>query len=136
MSWISNTVSSSIGRKIVMAVTGLFLCSFLVVHLIGNLQLFKGDGGLAFNTYSHFMSTNPLIRVAEIILVAGFVFHIYESVMLTRRNQAARGGQGYVADHIEQNSDWKSRNMGLLGSVILVFQIGRASCRERVCSTV
>lgn len=123
MSWINNTLSSSIGRKIIMAVTGLFLCSFLVVHLIGNFQLFKGDGGLAFNTYSHFMSTNPMIRVAEIILVAGFGFHIYEALVLTRRNQSARGNQKYVVDHIGQNSDWKSRNMGVLGSVILVFLI-------------
>ncbi len=110
------------GRKIVMSVTGLFLCSFLVVHLIGNLQLFNNDGGQAFNTYSHFMGTNPIIRTMEIVLLAGFVFHIYDALVLTRRNKAARP-IGYANNHPEQNSTWSSRNMGLLGTVILVFLI-------------
>lgn len=121
MSWLSKALSSSIGRKIIMAVTGLFLCSFLVVHLVGNLQLFKNDGGAAFNIYSHFMGTNPVIRTVEWVLVAGFVFHIYESILLTRRNKAARGARGYVVNHNEQNSPWQSRNMGLLGTIILIF---------------
>ncbi|MCB2377856.1 succinate dehydrogenase cytochrome b subunit [Hymenobacter sp. BT635] len=120
MSWISKTFSSSIGRKIIMSITGLFLCSFLVVHLIGNLQLFKDDGGQAFNVYSHFMGTNPIIRTVEWVLVLGFGFHIYESFVLTRRNKTARGN-GYVTDHAEQNSPWQSRNMGLLGTIILIF---------------
>ncbi|MFD1469449.1 succinate dehydrogenase cytochrome b subunit [Hymenobacter caeli] len=122
MSWISKTFSSSIGRKIVMSLTGLFLCTFLVVHLVGNLQLFKHDDGAAFNTYSHFMGTNPVIRTIEWGLVLGFGFHIYEALMLTRRNQTARP-QRYVANHSEQNSEWTSRNMGILGSIILVFLI-------------
>ena len=122
MSWISKTFSSSIGRKIVMSLTGLFLCTFLVVHLIGNLQLFKHDGGTAFNIYSHFMGTNPIIRTIEWGLVLGFGFHIYEALMLTRRNQAARP-QKYVVNHSEQNSEWTSRNMGILGSLILIFLI-------------
>lgn len=120
MSWISKTFSSSIGRKIIMAITGLFLCSFLVVHLVGNLQLFKNDGGQAFNVYSHFMGTNPLIRTVEWVLVLGFGFHIYESFVLTRRNQTARGSN-YASNHAEQNSPWQSRNMGLLGTIILIF---------------
>ena len=120
MSWISKTFSSSIGRKIVMSLTGLFLCSFLVVHLVGNLQLFKNDDGVAFNIYSHFMGTNPIIRTVEWLLVLGFGFHIYESWALTRRNQTARG-TNYVVNHSEQNSRWQSRNMGLLGTIILVF---------------
>ena len=122
MSWISKTFSSSIGRKIVMSLTGLFLCTFLVVHLVGNLQLFKHDGGVAFNSYSHFMGTNPIIRTIEWGLVLGFGFHIYEALMLTRRNRTARP-QKYVANHSEQNSEWTSRNMGILGSIILIFLI-------------
>ena len=122
MSWISKTFSSSIGRKIVMSLTGLFLCTFLVVHLVGNLQLFKHDDGAAFNTYSHFMGTNPIIRTIEWGLVLGFGFHIYEAVLLTRRNQGARP-QKYAVSRPEQNSQWTSRNMGLLGSIILVFLI-------------
>ncbi|TPE42840.1 succinate dehydrogenase cytochrome b subunit [Pontibacter mangrovi] len=122
MNWFTKTFSSTVGRKIVMAVTGLFLCSFLVVHLIGNLQLFRNDGGEAFNLYSDFMAHNGVIRFMEIILVLGFVFHIYDALVLTRLNKAARP-IGYVNSHPEENSSWSSRNMGLLGTVILVFLI-------------
>ncbi|MBB6612031.1 succinate dehydrogenase cytochrome b subunit [Pontibacter sp. Tf4] len=120
MNWFTKTFSSTIGRKIIMSITGLFLCSFLVVHLAGNLTLFYKDGGEAFNIYSHFMANNMLIRIMEIVLVLGFVFHIYDAVVLTRRNKAARP-VGYYNSHPEQNSTWSSRNMGLLGTVILVF---------------
>ncbi|WP_324671582.1 succinate dehydrogenase cytochrome b subunit [Hymenobacter sp. GOD-10R] len=120
MSWISNTFSSSIGRKVVVAITGLFLCSFLVVHLIGNFQLFKNDGGAAFNIYSHFMGTNPVIRTVEWVLLLGFVFHIYESYTLAVRNRAARS-VGYVESRPSQNSPWYSRSMALLGTIILLF---------------
>jgi succinate dehydrogenase / fumarate reductase, cytochrome b subunit len=122
MSWFTKTFSSSIGRKLVMSITGLFLCSFLVIHLIGNLQLFNDDAGAAFNIYSEFMGHNMVIRVMEFVLLAGFVFHIWDAVALTRRNKKARGA-GYAVNHSEQNSNWSSRNMGLLGTVILVFLI-------------
>ncbi|GAA4301305.1 succinate dehydrogenase cytochrome b subunit [Nibribacter koreensis] len=122
MSWFSKTFTSTIGRKLLVAVTGLFLCSFLVVHLVGNLQLFKDDGGAAFNVYSHFMATNPIIRTMEIVLVLGFLFHIYEALVLTRRNKAARPTE-YAYNRPQDNSNWSSRNMGLLGTVILVFLI-------------
>jgi len=122
MSWFTKTFSSTIGRKIVMSITGLFLCSFLVVHLIGNLQLFKSDNGDAFNMYSHFMATNPIIRTMEIVLLLGFVFHIWDAVALTRKNKAARS-VGYAYNRPQDNSNWSSRNMGLLGTVILVFLI-------------
>ena len=123
MSWISKSLSSSIGRKIIMAVTGLFLCSFLVVHLVGNLQLFKADNGVAFNAYSEFMGHNPIIRTLEIVLVLGFGFHIYEGLSLAIKNRSARGSQGYVANHIEQNSSWHSRSMAMLGSIVLFFLV-------------
>ena len=122
MNWFTQTFSSTVGRKIIMSITGLFLCSFLVVHLIGNLQLFNNDGGAAFNIYSRFMGTNPIIRTMEIVLLLGFLFHIYDAIVITRRNKAARP-IGYVNSHPEENSTWASRNMGLLGTVILVFLI-------------
>ncbi|PSR52159.1 succinate dehydrogenase [Adhaeribacter arboris] len=120
MSWFTKTFSSTIGRKLIMSLTGLFLCSFLVVHLIGNLQLFKDDGGEAFNIYSKFMGHNPVIRTLELVLLAGFAFHIWDALALTRRNKSARS-VGYAVNHLDQNSNWSSRNMGLLGTVILVF---------------
>lgn len=122
MSWFTKTFSSSIGRKLVMSITGLFLCSFLVVHLIGNLQLFSSDGGVAFNAYTYFMTHNPVIRVMEIVLLLGFVFHIWDAIALTMKNKKARTVD-YAVNHSEQNSNWSSRNMGLLGTVILVFLI-------------
>ncbi len=122
MNWFTKTFSSTVGRKIVMSITGLFLCSFLVVHLVGNLQLFNDDGGNSFNIYSKFMGTNPIIRTMEIVLLLGFLFHIYDALVLTRRNKSARP-IGYVNNHPEQNSNWSSRNMGLLGTIILVFLI-------------
>ncbi|WP_303310912.1 succinate dehydrogenase cytochrome b subunit [Hymenobacter sp. BT730] len=122
MSWISKTFSSSIGRKIIMSITGLFLCSFLVVHLVGNLQLFKDDNGAAFNAYSEFMSHNTVIRTMELVLVLGFGFHIYQGLVLAAKNRAARGSK-YVSDHIEQNSKWYSRSMALLGTLVLFFLI-------------
>jgi succinate dehydrogenase / fumarate reductase, cytochrome b subunit len=76
--WLHTTV----GRKVVMALTGLFLMAFLVVHLAGNLLLLRGDGGEAFNAYAEFMSTNPLIRILEVLLFLGFVIHIYQGVYL------------------------------------------------------
>ncbi|QMU27655.1 succinate dehydrogenase cytochrome b subunit [Adhaeribacter radiodurans] len=120
MSWFTKTFSSTIGRKVIMSITGLFLCSFLVVHLIGNLQLFKNDAGQAFNIYSEFMGHNPVIRTLEIVLLLGFFFHIYDAYMLTSRNKSARSVK-YAVNHLDQNSNWSSRNMGLLGTVILVF---------------
>ena len=120
MSWFTKTFSSTIGRKLVVAVTGLFLCSFLVVHLIGNLQLFSSDEGVAFNAYTYFMTHNPVIRAMEIILLLGFVFHIYEAIVVSRRNQSARSVK-YAVNRLDQNSNWSSRNMGLLGTVIFIF---------------
>ncbi|MDX5345812.1 MAG: succinate dehydrogenase cytochrome b subunit [Hymenobacteraceae bacterium] len=120
MSWFTKTFSSTIGRKIIMSITGLFLCSFLVVHLIGNLQLYYGDEGLSFNAYTYFMTHNPVIRTMEIVLLLGFVFHIYDAIALTMRNKSARS-QGYAVTRLDQNSNWSSRNMGLLGTVIFIF---------------
>ncbi|WP_114778703.1 succinate dehydrogenase cytochrome b subunit [Botryobacter ruber] len=122
MNWFTKTFSSTVGRKIVMSITGLFLCSFLVVHLIGNLQLFNEDGGAAFNIYSRFMGTNPIIRTMEIVLLLGFLFHIYDAIVLTKKNKTARPVD-YAVNRPQENSTWSSRNMGLLGTVILVFLI-------------
>ncbi|RFP65861.1 succinate dehydrogenase [Hymenobacter lapidiphilus] len=123
MSWISKTLTSSIGRKIVMATTGLFLCSFLVVHLLINLQLLRHDGGASFNFWAEFMGTNPVIRFMEIVLMLGFAVHIYQGLALAYHNKKARGAQGYVVNHSEQNSQWSSRNMALLGTLLLIFLI-------------
>jgi succinate dehydrogenase / fumarate reductase, cytochrome b subunit len=121
MNWFSNLLSSTLGRKLLMALTGLFLILFLVVHLIGNLQLLKGDEGQAFNVYAHFMTSNPLIKVISYVNYILILVHIIWAILLTSRNRAARGPQGYAVSN--NNSHWTSRNMGILGTFIALFLI-------------
>ncbi len=111
---------SSVGRKLVMAMTGLFLFVFLLEHLYGNLLLYKLDGGVAFNDYSAFMAGNMIIRTVEFGLFGGFLLHILDGLFLTLANRKARP-VGYAVSHQSKNSSWFSRNMGLTGSVIFVF---------------
>ena len=113
---------STVGRKLVMALTGLFLCAFLVEHLYGNLLLYKLDAGLAFNEYSAWMAGNMLIRTVEFGLFAGFLIHIIDGMYLTLQNRKARPVR-YAVSQQTGNSTWFSRNMGLTGSVILVFLV-------------
>lgn len=104
-----------------MALTGLFLILFLVVHLIGNLQLLKPDQGQAFNIYAQFMTSNPLIKVISWVNYALILIHIVWSIMLTRRNRLARGTKGYAVNR--NSSHWTSRNMGILGTFIFIFLV-------------
>ena len=120
MSWLKETLSSSIGRKILMSLTGLFLCTFLVVHAVGNLQLFKDDGGQAFNEYTKFMTTNPLIKTVSYILYFSILLHVIDGFLLYFRNKKARPVK-YAVWNANQNSMWSSRNMGILGTLILIF---------------
>lgn len=121
MNWFTNFFSSSIGRKYVMALTGLFLILFLVVHLIGNLQLLKADDGEAFNVYAAFMTSNPLIVTISYVNYTMILFHIIWAIILTRRNRAARGEVGYAVT--KNSSHWTSRNMGILGTFIFIFLV-------------
>jgi succinate dehydrogenase / fumarate reductase cytochrome b subunit len=121
MKWLLDLFSSSIGRKVVMALTGLFIILFLTVHLIGNLQLLKDDGGEAFNVYAYFMTHNPLIKTVSYVNYAFFLFHIGWAILLTRKNKVARGSEGYAVE--ESRAIWSSRNMGILGTIILVFLV-------------
>ena len=114
--------NTSVGKKILMGLTGLFLCLFLIVHLSGNLLLFSDDGGRSFNEYTLFMTTNLLIRGLEIGLVAGFLLHIILAVNLTNKNFSARPVK-YKVDKVNETASIYSRNMGITGSVILIFLI-------------
>ena len=118
MSTNAGLFSSSLGKKYLMALTGLFLCSFLIIHFLGNIALFTNP--VQFNEYTRFMSSNPIIRVMEIVLVAGFLTHIIDAIMLTRANKKAQPVK-YAMD--KKQSSWYSRNMGLTGSVILAFLV-------------
>jgi succinate dehydrogenase / fumarate reductase cytochrome b subunit len=125
MGWLVNFLTSSIGRKLTMSLTGLFLSLFLVIHLVGNLQLFIDDQGIAFNAYAEFMSHNKLIKVASILTMATILLHAIQGILLYLKNKAARG-QGYKVQN-KKSSSWSSRNMAFLGTVILVFIITHLS---------
>lgn len=119
MSNFSQAFSSTLGRKLIMSLTGLFLCSFLIVHLIGNFQIFKADDGLAFNQYAHFMTNFPPIKIVSYLLYLSIIVHTVWAIILTRRNQAARP-IGYAVKP-KDGSIWSSRNMGILGTIIFIF---------------
>jgi succinate dehydrogenase / fumarate reductase cytochrome b subunit len=120
MNWFTKMFTSSIGQKLLVALTGLFLCTFLIIHAAGNLQLFKNDFGLAFNTYTVFMTTNPLIKTVSYILYASILFHAIKGIYLVYKNKQARPVQYGVVDG-KANSHWTSRSMGVLGTIVLVF---------------
>lgn len=122
MSWFAKAFSSSIGRKVIMSITGLFLILFLIEHLIGNLLLLKSDGGLAFNEFAHFMKYNPLIQIGEVVLFAGFLFHIIDGIILVRKNRASRP-VSYAVSNKSKVTNWSSKFMGPFGIIILLFLI-------------
>lgn len=122
MSQNSGFLGSSIGRKIIMGATGLFLIAFLVVHCFINALIFINDGGLTFNVGADFMAHNWLIRIGEVVLFAGLILHVIQALLLTRANQKARP-VGYNKIDGAANSKWYSRSMGLLGTLLLIFLI-------------
>ncbi len=122
MASFGNAFSSSIGKKLIMGITGLFLISFLVVHCFLNSLIFLNDGGLTFNIGAHFMATNWLIRSMEIVLFAGLLAHIVQGFRLWAQNSAARPVK-YAVNNGAANSKWYSRSMGLLGTLLLIFLI-------------
>lgn len=117
-------LKSSLAKKYLMALTGLFLCTFLVGHLAGNLQLFiqGAEGQQAFNEYAEFMTTFPLVKLLSYLTYACVLFHIVDGIVLTTRNRKSRP-VGYVKERGSANASWASRNMGLLGTIIAVFLV-------------
>lgn len=122
MNWFTNLFTSSIGKKIIMSLTGLFLITFLIIHCTINAMIFLNDGGATFTHWGHFMGTNPLIRTLEIGLVIGFLLHIIDGFVLVAQNRKARPVKYSKVAH-PHKSKWYSRSMGLLGTLILIFLI-------------
>ncbi len=114
--------TSSVGKKLVMAFTGIFLILFLIVHVALNACIWAMDGGEMFNKGAHFMGANVLPRILEIGLFAGFILHIAQGLMLTFDNQKARSVK-YAVDYGNKGSKWYSRSMALLGTIIMLFLI-------------
>ena len=119
---MSSFMSASIGRKFLMSITGLFLISFLCIHLTLNLFLTFDDSGNLFNLAAHFMATNPFIRIMEPLLAIGFVVHIIWSALITLQNMRARP-QKY--EYSDQLLSWwaPAKNMFILGGMVLIFLV-------------
>lgn len=122
MNWFTNLFTSSIGKKVIMSLTGLFLITFLIIHCAINAMIFFNDGGATFTHWGHFMGTNPIIRTLEIGLVIGFLLHIIDGFVLVAQNRKARPVKYSKVAH-PHKSRWYSRSMGLLGTLILIFLI-------------
>lgn len=115
----STFLKSSIAKKVAMALSGLFLISFLSLHFFINMvSVFSAD---SFNTMSHFMGYNPLIQfVMQPVLIAGVIFHFVMGFVLELKNRNARP-IGYVKYNGAANASWASRNMIISGVVVLAF---------------
>lgn len=120
---MSGLFCSSIGRKLLMSLSGLFLITFLLVHLSLNALLLVPDGGRLFNAGAHFMATNPIIKIVEPILGIGFLVHIIYGIILTLQNRKARGTAQYESGKKTHSVSWASQNMLVLGFTILAFLI-------------
>lgn len=119
MKW-SQFFNTSIGKKLLVGATGFFLCSFVIVHLSGNLLLLKNDGGEAFNIYADFMGHNFFIQFLAWGLKIIILLHAFIALQLTFRNRAARPVK-YAINPGNQTSSWFSRQMAIMGSIILFF---------------
>jgi succinate dehydrogenase / fumarate reductase cytochrome b subunit len=126
MKW-SQFFTSSVGKKLVMALTGLFLIIFLIVHVGINACIFADvlddtDNGEIFNIAAHFMGSYYVIRLVEIFLFIGFFIHIIQAYALEYQNSSKRK-IGYNVKMGSEGSRWYRKSMGLLGTLILLFLI-------------
>lgn len=128
MKW-SDFFTSSVGKKLVMALTGLFLISFLVVHVGLNACVFNDlpffdptDDGRMFNKAAHFMGSTVVIRIMEIGLFLIFFIHIIQGYVLEVKNRSKRS-VGYHVKMGSKGSAWYRKSMGLLGTLLLLFLI-------------
>ena len=119
MNWISNFLTSSLGKKLIMSLTGLFLIVFLVVHLSGNLQLLAGDDGRAFNVYAHFMTNTGLITFLSYGLFFFILLHMVQGILIWYSNRKARKVKYAVGNR--KSNTFASRQMMLLGMLVFFF---------------
>jgi succinate dehydrogenase / fumarate reductase cytochrome b subunit len=110
---------SSIVRKFIMALSGLFLIIFLITHLVINSLTLASSKDL-FNEAAHFMATNPIIYAMQYVLALGFIIHIGMGIKLTIQNKRARS-QDYVYNKMSKNTDLSSRSMIVSGGLVIVF---------------
>lgn len=121
MTW-KQLFTSSIGQKLTMATTGIFLITFLVVHVGLNACIWANDDGEMFNTGANFMGSMLVIRIMEIGLFLGIIVHAVQGLVLGAANNSKRK-ERYAVDYGNRGSKWYSRSMGLLGTLLLLFLI-------------
>ena len=114
-------LGSSIGRKQLIAVTGLGLSLFVLVHMLGNLLIFVSPQ--KYNEYSHALTSNPLIYLAEAGLIAMFFGHMVLAMRMTVHNWQARTSRYAVASNGEKATGWIQKTLWAQGLLILVFAI-------------
>jgi succinate dehydrogenase/fumarate reductase cytochrome b subunit (b558 family) len=121
---IRQLLSHTLSRKNLMALTGFFLCFFLVIHLFGNLQLLLPAevARWQFNFYSKLLSENIFIELISYVLFASILVHVVYALLITIQNKRSNGNR-YQCDRRSVSSKWYSRRMGLLGTIILFFLI-------------
>ena len=114
--------NSTIFRKTLAGLSGLFLVLFLLGHLIGNLQLFipGEDGQKQFNEYALFMTTNPAVKILSVLTYSSIILHTILTLFLVFQSSNARDVK-YLQSSGNANSTWGSKNMAVLGTLILVF---------------
>lgn len=116
-------LSSSIGKKLIMSLSGLFLITFLLVHLGLNLTMLIDTKGEVYNLAAHFMDSNPLMKVMQPVLALGFLVHIVYGLIVQLNNWKARGNDKYASVNQKESSTWASRNMIWLGIFVLAFLV-------------
>lgn len=117
---MSNFLGSSVSKKFIMAIAGLFLILFLLVHLGINLFLLSDDPA-PFNKAAHFMAVNPIVKIFEIVLMGGFLIHILWGLVLQIQNWLARPIR--YKKTAETQTSFFSKYMIYLGGIIFVFLI-------------
>ncbi len=118
---MSGFLSSSIAKKVAMALSALFLIIFLIIHLSVNITSLFSEK--LFNQLSHFMGTNPLIQFGlQPVLILGVVFHFVMGFVLELKNKQSRGVP-YAKYNAGAGASWASRNMIVSGAVILAFLV-------------
>lgn len=116
--WLLN---SSIGKKLIMSITGLFLVLFLLFHLSMNVAAaFSGE---AYNMICSLLGANWYAVAATLVLAAGVVIHFVYAVILTLQNRKARGNDRYAVNVRQKGVEWASQNMLVLGIIIVLFMV-------------
>lgn len=106
-----------------MALTGLFLCFFLLIHFLGNTQLFlaPAEARENFNAYSSFLTGNALVKLVSYVLYLSIILHAVYALIITIKNK--KSGGSYQKDGRGRASKWYSRSMGILGLIVLLFLV-------------